>query len=217
MYSDLIEFSVDGVHWTPESVDRGLATSEPGAGLLPHVQANNGRFFLMGTAAPQTGSSGIVVAASEIRDEMWWSDDGKAWTRTSGSYSLCADFIDFGRDGLLLHTNIPAAPGGTGLALSTDGGKAWKPYDRDGPLGPVVCQGACGFGPDGLIGSNGTVFVAIKNGGKQAWLSYDGNAWSPIPWSGGDPGTSEAAYGGFGGFVVLPRGVLLADAYSAAK
>jgi hypothetical protein len=57
--------------------------------------------------------------------------------------------------------------------------------------------------------------VAVKNGGKQAWLSYDGHAWTPIQWTGGDP--FAAGYGGFGGFLVMPRGVLLAGAYGAAQ
>ena len=211
----LIEFSVDGVNWTPENIDPALTTSDPGAGLLPHVQANSGRFFLMGTGGPATSATGIVLASSQITEEMWWSDDGKTWTRTRGSYSMSADFIDFGRDGLLLHTNSMAVPGGAGLALSTDGGKTWMPYDTYGPLGPMGCQGACSLGSDGVIGSNGTTFVAVKNGGKHAWLSYDGHTWTPIPWTGGDP--SNSSYGGFGGFLVMPRGVFLAGVYAAAK
>lgn len=211
----LIEFSVDGVHWTPENIDPALTISDPGAGLLPHVQAHNGRFFLMGTGGSAISATGFVLAAWQATEEMWWSDDGKTWTRTGGSYSMSADFIDFGRDGLLLHTNSMAVPGGAGLALSTDGGKTWTPYDTYGPLGPMVCQGACSLGSDGVIGSNGTTFVAVKNGGKQAWLSYDGHTWTPISWTGGDP--SNASYGGFGGFLVMPRGVLLGGVYAAAK
>jgi hypothetical protein len=212
----LVEFSTDGVNWTRETVGN-LGSSQGGAfGLPPHVQSNGGQFFLMGTPAPLASTTGFVLASSQASDEMWLSGDGRTWTRSAGGYSMFADFIDFGRDGMLLHTNANAAPGANGQAYSTDGGKTWHEDAHYGPLGQAPCpQWDCSTGPDGAIASNGTVLVAVKNGGKQAWLSYDGHAWTPIQWTGGDP--FAAGYGGFGGFLVMPRGVLLAGAYGAAQ
>jgi hypothetical protein len=211
-----VEYSTDGVTWTPESIDAGLATAQPGYGLPPHVQTNDGHFYLMGSPGPATSSTGFELTASVAPgDEMWLSDDGKTWTKSSGGYSMVADFIDFGRDGMLLNTNSTGIPGGTGLALSTDGGKTWHDDTKLIPLGPYACQGECGSGPDGAIGSNGTAFVAVKSGGAKAWLSYDGHNWTSIPWSGGD--LAGAGYGGSGGFVVMPRGVLVGGVYAAAR
>lgn len=80
-----------------------------------------------------------------------------------------------------------------------------------GPLGPTECEGeGCGLDPDGLIAGNGKYLVAVKDGGKRAWLSTDAKTWTPITWSGGDPGVTGAK------LLVLPRGVLLGG-YGAAK
>jgi hypothetical protein len=212
----LIEFSTDGVNWTPETVGN-LNTGAYGFGAPTHVQTGNGRFFLMGTVGPLglAARGGVLAASLTGEEETWWSDDGRTWTRSGGEYSWSADYIDFGRDGLLLHTNANAVPGAQGLAWSGDGGKTWQTYDTFGPLGTASCQGECATGPDGLIASNGSAFLAVKNGGQKAWLSYDGHTWTPIPWAGPDP--QYAAYGGYGGAVVMPRGVLLAGQYGAAK
>jgi hypothetical protein len=213
----LVEFSTDGVNWSPEPINTGgtgngfTSTSSSD----PHVQAGNGRFFLMGTAGPTAPSSstGFVLTSSAVaKDEMWWSDDGRTWTHCGGSYTAFASYIDFGRDGLLLHTASNAIPGGVGQAVSIDGGKTWRPNDGFVPLGVASCTGECSVGPDGVIGSNGTIFVAVKNGGKKAWVSYDGNTWTPIAWTGSDPSSA-----GFGGFLVLPRGVVIGSTYGAAR
>jgi hypothetical protein len=90
--------------------------------------------------------------------------------------------------GSILHTDAyGAAPGATGIAYSNDGGQTWHEDTNYGPLDPSACQGECVNGEDGVIGANGTYFVAVKYGGKQAWLSYDGQHWSSIAWTGGDP------------------------------
>jgi hypothetical protein len=215
-----IEFSTDGLHWTAENVSPGLASAQDGYGEPPHVQTNAGRFYLMGSAGPGTTSTGIrLVSSVSPPDEMWLSGDGKTWTKSTGGYSasggLDADYIDFGRDGMILHTDAyGAAPGATGIAYSNDGGQTWHEDTNYGPLGPTTCQVACGNGEDGVIGANGTYFVAVKNGGKQAWLSYDGQHWSSIAWTGGDP--TGTWYGG-NGFLVMPRGVLLANSYGPAS
>ena len=215
-----IEFSTDGLHWTAENVSPGLASAQDGYGEPPHVQTNAGRFYLMGSAGPATSSTGMrLLSSASPPDEMWLSGDGKTWTKSAGGYSasggLDADYIDFGRDGMILHTNAyGAAPGATGLAYSHDGGRTWHEDANYSPLGPTTCQGACGSGEDGVIGANGTYFVAVKNGGKKAWLSYDGQHWSSIAWTGGDP--FGAWYGG-NGFLVMPLGVLLANSYGAAS
>jgi hypothetical protein len=182
------------------------------------VQTNAGHFYLMGSAGPGATGIGTRFASSISPDEMWLSGDGKTWTKSASGYSangLDADYIDFGRDGMILHTNFyGAAPGGTGMAYSSDGGQTWHEDTNYGPLGPTICQFLCGNNEDGVIGANGTYFVAVKNGGKKAWLSYDGQHWSSIAWTGGDPaGTS---YGG-NGFLVMPRGILLSNSYGAAS
>jgi hypothetical protein len=215
-----IEFSTDGLHWTAENVSPGLASAQDGYGEPPHVQTHAGRFYLMGSAGPGTASTGMRLLSSvSPPDEMWLSGDGTTWTKSAGGYSatggLDADYIDFGRDGMILHTNAyGAAPGATGIANSNDGGRTWHEDKNYGPLGPTSCQGACSNGEDGVIGANSTFFVAVKYGGKQAWLSYDGQHWSSIAWTGGDP--TGTWYGG-NGFLVMPRGVLLAASYGAAS
>jgi hypothetical protein len=213
-----IEFSTDGLHWTAESVSPGLASARAGYGEPPHVQTHAGRFYLMGSAGPGTTSTGMRLLSSvSPPDEMWLSSDGKTWTKSAGGYSasgLDADYIDFGRDGMILHTDAyGAAPGATGIAYSNDGGQTWHEDTNYGPLGPTTCQGECVNGEDGVIGANGTYFVAVQYGGKQAWLSYDGQHWSPIAWTGGDP---IGAWNG-DGFLVMPRGVLVAGSYGAAS
>ena len=214
-----IEFSTDGLHWTAENVSPGLASAQVGYGEPPHVQTHAGQFFLMGSAGPGTTSTGMRLLSSvSPPDEMWLSADGKTWTKSAGGYSasggLDADYIDFGRDGMILHTDAyGSAPGATGIAYSNDGGQTWHEDTNYGPLGPTTCQGQCVNGEDGVIGANGTYFVAVKHGGKQAWLSYDGQHWSSIAWTGGDP---TGAWNG-DGFVVMPRGVLLAGGYGAAS
>lgn len=211
MTNYLIEYSTDGEHWSAEPVEAGVAWGDH----APMVQSNGGRFFLLGSPTSplaQVGGTGIVFASSATPSYVWWSDDGQTWSRSGGSFPALAERIDFGRDGMLLETNWSAVPGGTELARSTDGGKTWTPDAKFGPLGPVTCSGACSTGPDGAIGSNGTVFVAVKNGGKQAWTSFDGATWTPISWAGPDPSSV-----GHGNFVVLPRGVLAGDMYGAAK
>ena len=206
-----IEFSTDGLHWTAENVSPGLASAQVGYGEPPHVQTHAGDFYLMGSAGPGT------LETFSPPDEMWLSGDGKTWTKSAGGYSLSgldADYIDFGRDGIILHTDAyGAAPGATGLAYSSDGGQTWHEDTNYDPLGPTTCQGECGNGEDGVIGANGTYFVAVKNGGKRAWLSYDGQHWSSIAWTGGDP--TGTWYGG-NGILVTPRGVLVAGSYGAA-
>jgi hypothetical protein len=214
-----IEFSTDGLHWMAENVSPGLSSAQVGYGEPPHVQTHAGQFYLMGSAGPGTTSTGMrLVASVSPPDEMWLSGDGKTWTKSAGGYSagggLDADYIDFGRDGMILHTDAyGAASGATGIAYSNDGGRTWHEDTNYGPLGPTTCQGECVNGEDGVIGANGTYFVAVKYGGKQAWLSYDGQHWSSIAWTGGDP---TGAWNG-NGFLVMPHGVLLADSYGAAS
>lgn len=214
-----IEFSTDGLHWTAENVSPGLASAQVGYGEPPHVQTHAGQFYLMGSAGPGTTSTGMrLVSSVSPPDEMWLSGDGKTWTKSAGGYSvsggLDADYIDFGRDGMIFHTDAyGAAPGATGIAYSNDGGQTWHQDTNYGPLGPSTCQGECVNGEDGVIGANGTYFVAVKYGGKHAWLSYDGQHWSSIAWTGGNP---TGAWNG-NGFLVMPRGVLVADSYGAAS
>ncbi|HEX7543808.1 MAG TPA: sialidase family protein [Candidatus Limnocylindrales bacterium] len=209
----LIEYSTDGEHWSAETVGPGVTFDAH----APTVQADAGRFFLLGsTASPVAqagGEPGVIFASSNVSPSyVWWSDDGRTWTRSGGSFQAAPQRIDFGRDGMLLETSWNAVPGGTELARSTDAGKTWTQDAKFGPLGPATCSGACSTGPDGAIGSNGTVFVAVKNGGKQAWTSFDGATWTPISWAGPDPSSV-----GLGSLVVLPRGVLAGDMYGAAK
>jgi len=172
----------------------------------------------MGGTAPGLARAGdqphIVLTATGTFSYVWWSDDGRSWHRSVGTIGGYGTSVDFGRDGILLNTDYASTPGGVGMAVSTDGGKTWQPESNFGPLGQASCSGECSVSADGVFGANGTVFVAVKNGGKQAWLSYDGHTWTPIAWSGGDPSTASG--NGFGGFTVLPRGVMLTGVYGAA-
>jgi hypothetical protein len=206
----VVEFSVDGVHWTPEQVAPGLVWSVDSP--PPTVQSNGARFFLIGVPQMSLSSDGrqsrIVFTSSSASGSVWWSDDGRTWSRSGGSFSGFAQSIDFGRDGMLLHTNFGQVPGGVGLARSSDGGRTWIPDGNFGPLGAApLDMGAGSVNPDGWIASNGTYFLAVKNNGMNAWLSYDGHTWSPIAWAGGEPATE---------FVMVPRGVIAAQ-YGAAR
>ena len=196
-----VVYSTDGLNWTPVTVEAGLAWNPD---HIPQVQSGDDRFFLMVGAKDPANASGKGVIGV-----VWWSDDGRKWTRSSGTISYPGRMLDFGRDGILLHTRDAAIPGGDGLVLSTDGGKTWQADDTFGPLGVHVCEGvACSVGPDGLIASNGTVFLAVKSDGH-AWVSFDGRTWTPIAWNGPAPD--------LGAFLVLPRGVVVGNAYGAAK
>ncbi len=208
-------FSKDGLHWT---VDPGVGDIQS-AMQIPHVQSGNGRFFLTGMAAgPLAGSADsprFVLDSTVTSDVTLWSDDGVTWTQSRGIYSGFAGTILFGRDGLLLETNYKSTPGGVGLARSSDGGKTWIPDDSFNPLGVAdTSQMAGSVGPAGVIASNGSIFLAVSDGGK-ASISYDGESWSPISWEG-----SAAQNFGLGpttGFVVLPRGVVVSGDYGAAR
>ena len=197
-----VEFSTDGLNWTADDV--GDLTG------FQVVQSNAGHFYLMGVANAVASSTGFTSLASESRGEMWLSGNGTNWTQSSGGFSLIPEHISFGRDGLVLTTMSDGTPGGYGQAYSTDGGKTWKDDPGFGPLGQAVCQGECAAGADGLIASNGSTMLAIKNGGGKAWLSYDGQTWTPIAWTGGNPANAL-------NFVVLPRGVIFNGRYGVAQ
>jgi hypothetical protein len=151
---------------------------------------------------------GPLGASTQANGGVWWSDDGRTWTRSTGVTDYGTE-IDFGRDGMLLYTSGRAIPGGVGLDVSSDGGKTWRADDKFGPLGVATCyQGECSVGPDGAIGSNGTVFMAVKSN-SHAWISYDGRTWTTIAWDGPSPD--------YGRLLVLPRGVVAGSMYGAAK
>ncbi len=205
-----VEFSEDGISWTEERISAGISAAETGAEFAPHVQTNNGHFYLMGSHR-LTASGEFRLLGSLIVDEMWLSDDGQHWRQSRGGYQLPAYWIEFGRDGMLLHTSSMGTPGGSGLAYSTNGGLTWTESRNAAPLGWAPCSGECSTGPDGVIGSNGTLIVAVKNGGKQAWTSYDGKTWKPIQWLGPDPAASDYQ------FLVMPRGVAIGSLYGAGE
>jgi hypothetical protein len=214
-----VAYSNDGVSWTPVTVQKGITWDYVG----PYVQSGNGRFFVMGgytvgvakgagyrldaldpTSAPS--GRGLVASVAAGTGGLWWSDDGLTWTST-GDWVYAAE-IEFGRDGMLVQTSGREIPGGTGLDISTDGGKTWQPDNNYAPLGATVCgQGECSYGPDGVITSNGTVFLAVKTNGK-AWVSYNGKTWTSVAWN-----SSLPAYP----MLVLPRGVVVGITYGAAK
>jgi hypothetical protein len=216
-----VAFSTDGISWTPEEVEPGIIWDDVG----PQVQSGNNRFFVMGglsngqassaayrldalhvTAA--TGGRGLIGASTQGNGGVWWSDDGRTWARSTGVTDY-GTALDVGRDGMLLYTSGRAIPGGVSLKLSANGGKTWQADDTFGPLGVAECgQGECSVGPDGVIGSNGTIFVAVKGNGK-AWVSYDGHTWTTIAWNA--PASIATR------FLVLPRGLLAGPAYGAAK
>ena len=215
-----LSYSNDGIGWTP--VTDGLPAAWNGyPGTL---QSGNGRFFLAGNSTAQVASTqsgngrfflagnsaALVASTNPGTGVVWWSDDGRAWAKSSGTITYPARQLYFGRDGILLSTQSPAVPGGSGIAISTDGGKSWHDDPSDSPVGPSVCgQGECSTGPDGYFGANGTVMVAAKTNG-QAWISYDGSTWTSIAW-GGPSGASS------GPLLVLPRGVFVEGRYGAAQ
>jgi hypothetical protein len=213
-----VAFSSDGITWTPLEIQPGITWDDVG----PQVQSGDGRFFVMGgytssvadtafrlDAFARSGGLGgrsPVGAGATGKGGLWWSDDGRKWTST-GDWVYAASLV-FGRDGMLVYESPRLIPGGVGLGMSTDGGKTWASA-QDGPVGSIVCgQGECSPGPDGTFASNGTVIVALKTNGK-TWVSYDGKTWTLI--KGVGPANN------FGTFLVLPRGVVVAGAYGAAR
>ncbi len=213
-----VAFSTDGINWTPVSIQGGITWDDVG----PQVQSGDNRFFVMGgytgglsngpafqlDAFAETGrlsSRELVGSGASGVGGLWWSDDGRTWTST-GDW-VYATALVFGRDGILAQTSGREIPGGTGLDLSTDGGKTWKGDNNFEPLGVTVCgQGECSAGPDGVIASNGKVFLAVKSNGK-AWVSYDGKTWTVVAWNASSPGYP---------ILVLPRGVVVGNTYGAA-
>ncbi|HEX7590995.1 MAG TPA: hypothetical protein VF375_03520 [Candidatus Limnocylindrales bacterium] len=211
-----VAFSSDGVNWTTQAIEPGIAWDEAG----PVVQAGNGRFFLMGgytggtafgdrpvlasLTQPGRHGSGILGSTMTGTGGLWWSDDGRTWTSSKfGGYYVTQ--IQFGRDGMLIWTSDHMVPGtGPHLESSIDGGKTWTSEPTFSPF-----QGAGTTSPDGAIGSNGSIFLAVKSNG-QAWSSSDGRNWAPIPWAGPQPGSGPQP------LWVLPRGVVVGTMYGAA-
>jgi hypothetical protein len=195
-----IEYSVDGSSWTPVTLGPGQIWN---ADYAPLVQAGQDRFFLLAAQAGGAGTTG-----TQLSGVVWWSDDGRTWTRSTGTIPDPGQVLDFGSAGILLHTRSPAVPGGEGLLLTRDGGKSWQADSSFGPLGAAVCgQGECSTQPDGVIASNAATFLALKSDGR-AWLSADGRAWNAIAWNGPRPDA--------GSVLMLPRGVVVGDQYGAA-
>jgi hypothetical protein len=200
-----VAYSTDGLRWTTVSVDPSLNwtfdRNTPETSMVPVVQAGNGHLFLM------FGDKGFGASTHSV---VWWSVDGRTWTRSTGTISQFGSSMDFGRDGILLYTGIATAGTNTyGFVVSTDGGMSWQPDDSFGPLGLNTCgQVACVEFPNGAVAANGTYFVAVRADG-QAWTSYDAKTWTSIPWSGPIPKPFTLA--------VLPRGVMSIDQYGAAK
>ncbi len=205
---DQVVVSTDGLNWSTVTVEQGLQWDDYGA----TVQAGNGRFFLMGGLAPGSGlgPNGIVLASSTGTGHVFWSDDGRNWQRSVVSAGGYGTGIDSAAGGLILHTNYRATPGGVGMAYSSDGGETWIDDPKFGPLGEQVCQGECGIGPDGVIGSNGELFLAVRPDGH-AWTSIDGKTWSSITWNGPMDEVSLQ------NLRFLPRGVLIDGKYGAAN
>jgi hypothetical protein len=217
-----VAFSTDGLRWTPVTIASGLAWDYVG----PAVQSGNGRFFLMGGYTGGTASdtrpllasltqpgrygSGILGATMAGTGGLWWSDDGRTWTKSKfGGYYVTQ--IQFGRDGMLMWTSDRMIPGGgPDLESSIDGGKTWTKEPTFNPLGAApttnVGEGAGITSPDGVFGSNGTYLLAVKSNGK-AWVSSDGKTWTSIAWDG--PLSNS--------MLVLPRGVVVDGKYGAAK
>ncbi len=214
-----VAYSTDGINWTPVAIQPGITWDYIG----PRVQSGSNRFFVMGgytnglaDGAPyrlaDLGTTGAPGSAGPARSSvpnpggLWWSDDGLTWTST-GDWVYASELV-FGREGIVAYSSPRLVPGYVSLELSLDGGETWQADKAFEPLGATVCgQGECTEGPDGVITSNGTVFLAVKTNGK-AWVSYDGKTWSAVAWNGSFPVYS---------ILVLPRGVVVGTAYGAAE
>jgi hypothetical protein len=186
-----VVFSSDGVSWAPADFKEGAAWDSPG------VYAGQGRFFVVDDNS-QTGEGG-----------MWWSDDGRKWTRSSWTGSVAGGIptIKFTSNGMLSWTTQGISDPAVEMEVSHDGGKTWLKDPGFGPLGsmgkcpdPATCQS------DGYIGSNGSVFLAVNDAGK-AWTSADAITWKQIQWNLSGWGVTTGYT-----FIVLPRGVLVGQA-----
>jgi hypothetical protein len=192
--------SPDGVTWSPVTVQAGLDWA---GDVSPVVVAANGRFFMLWY------SGGAGASGKGLTGMIWWSDDGRSWTRSAGTISQAPMNVDVAANGLLVHTStLTVGGGGAGLYTTRDGGKSWVPDPNFGPLGAAPCTGVqCASAPAGTIGSNGALMLAVGSSG-QAWTSADGVTWASVSWGGPLPSA--------GAMVVLPRGVLIGSKYGAA-
>jgi hypothetical protein len=193
--------SPDGVTWSPVTVQAGLDWA---GDVSPVVVAANGRFFMLWY------SGGAGASGKGLTGMIWWSDDGRSWTRSAGTISQAPMNVDVAANGLLVHTStLTVGGGGAGLYTTRDGGKSWVPDPNFGPLGAAPCTGVqCATAPAGTIGSNGALMLAVGSSG-QAWTSADGVTWTSVSWGGPLPSA--------GAMVVLPRGVLIGSKYGAAR
>ncbi len=198
-------FSTDGVSWVPVDFQPGTNWYELGP------QSNGSRFFLTGIYAAGTQQADTPIETGAL----WWSDDGRTWTRTnwSGNRSGCwSSRIKFASGGMISWTDDGQGSGASVMEVSTDGGKTWTKDAGYGPLGGDD-QGYCN-GSSGTIESNGSIFLAVSGSSSsssqsQAWTSSDGLNWKPIPW--GQPDSSFTDARGDIGAFLLPRGVMVGD------
>ncbi len=176
-------FSKNAISWRELSID--VVTGRDDVGLW----SNGSRFFLM-IGDSKTG-----------RGSLYRSDDGTVWTRTNwnGFCEGCTANLLFGDAGIVSFSTRGI---GTGPALamevSRDGGRTWTADPNFGPLGTSGCPDDCVSA--GLIGSNGTTFVAVSDDGK-VQLSVDGVSWRD---AGEAPGWNAGII-----LTVLPRGFVV--------
>jgi hypothetical protein len=206
-----LETSVDAINWTSVS----QVAFQSSISWVPFVDSIGGRLFALG--APQGAAdrfvpqnANVFMSTAAPRGAIWWSDDGKAWHASGGSFSGLPDAVYAAANGLLLEGTLGSVPGGDTLAYSTDGGQTWTDDPSFAPLGQADCTGECSSVPDGYYSSNGSVIVAVKSDGSKAWISTDARTWTEITWGGPRPSDT-------GGFMALPGGVLAGDQYGAGK
>lgn len=182
-----VVFSADGVSWAPAAFKEGAAWDELG------VYAGQGRFFVIGGNS-QTREGG-----------MWWSDDGRKWTRSSwtGFLAGAISTIEFGSGGMLSWTSSGIGDSVIEMEVSHDGGKTWLKDPAFGPLGSLPFPGPASRESNGSIGSNGSIFLAVNTQGL-AWTSSDGLSWKQVQWN-----RPEWDHGTRDTFIVLPRGVMV--------
>ena len=162
-----LAFSSDGVSWTPSTSKNDLASNSLG------VYSNGARFFVIG------GSSATGQGS------MWWSDDGRTWTRAAwnGFRLGCLSSMRSPGSGMISWTTQGIATDAVEMEVSQDGGKTWFKDSKFGPLGSTgTCPDACVS--DGSIYSNGSILLALND---------EGAAWTSSPTA--CPGTMHRGHG----------------------
>jgi Domain of unknown function (DUF4232) len=214
--SPVIWTSADGAAWARLSLGSAFADAH-----FWTVRATGPGFLIGGgTGTQQVSVTGGPASTVPVDAAVWWSADGRAWTKgtlrrsTAGGAYVSGIFV--GADGMVA---VGSASGGKeGAAWTSSDGRTWIPIAASytGLPSPPPSQPVL---PSYTIIDDGTHMVAIgTTSGLVAtwWSSTDGTTWQPLAPSGATETTpaqqGDIAYADrwFDRAFVVPGGVIAA-------